>query len=116
MGDAIVDVHVQWREIDGQNVMTLVPTYGGPFPHPLYVRHLKNGWAVFHAGEHMGIRHGMKRDQAICFMLAIRDLVDWSLQVRKIIVENFGLNATLEQVARRVLNGERLVKQQNQTE
>jgi len=109
MGDAIVDVRVQWREIDGQSVLTLVPTYGGPFPHPLYVRHLKNGWAVFHAGEHMGIRHGMKRDQAIRFMLAIRDLVDWSLPVGKIITHKPGINAMLDQVARRVLNEERLL-------
>jgi hypothetical protein len=106
MGDAIVEVQVQWREIDGQSVQTLVPTYGGPSPAPLYVRHLASGWAVFHAGEQMGIRHGMKRDQAIHFMLAIRDLVDWSLPVGQIITQNIGLNARLDQVARSVLNAE----------
>jgi len=109
MGDAIVKMHVQWREIDGQNVQTLAPIYNGPFPYPLYVRHLKNGWAVFHAGEQMEIRHGMTRDQAIHFMLAIHDLVDWSLPVGKIITQNIGLNAKLDQMARNVLNGERQV-------
>ena len=107
--DMVTEVRVLWREVNGQAFQSYVPKEHYDLAFPLYVRHVADGWAVFHAGEHMRIRGQMKRDQAILFLLAVKDLVDWSLPVGKIITQNIGINATLDQVARRVLNGERRV-------
>lgn len=84
-------VHPQWRKINGEMVKTFVPR----IDYPLYVRRNGRSWGVYHAASGMRIRNLRLQRDAVRYLFAIANIVDWA-QPAGVLALIAGLPASLD--------------------